>query len=81
MTGSLMPTSHPHLEPTPLVSRRGMLFVAGTSAAVHIVGCTTEEDSSNGTFGPGGGNSNSVAAGADGGAPRDAGVHGAMTRR
>jgi hypothetical protein len=74
-----MPTSQPLLEPTPL-SRRGLLFVAGAAAAVHIVGCTVEEDSSNGTFGPGG-DTKSVAAGADGGAPDAASSDARVTRR
>jgi len=65
-------TTAQQLEPT-CPSRRRTLFLVGAAAAVHIVGCTVDE-SDNGTFGSGGNSNNSVAAGADGGAPGDAGA-------
>jgi hypothetical protein len=71
MTDGTKLTPRQNLPPTLPVSRRGILFGAGVAAAVHIVGCTTDE-SSNSTDGSGGSNSNSVA-GADGGADAAAG--------
>jgi hypothetical protein len=75
-----MPTAQQPTPPPYPLSRRGALFVAGAAAAAHIVGCTTEE-SSDGTFGSGGQNTSSVAAGADGGAPADAGADAGTARR
>jgi hypothetical protein len=62
-----MPAARNHLIPSPALTRRGLLVLAGTVAVVQLAGCTVEmEDSSNSTGGSGG---TSSVAGADGGAP------------
>ena len=72
-------TTVQQLEPT-CPSRRRTLFLVAAVGAVHIVGCTVEE-SGDGTFGSGGKNTNSVAAGADGGAGAEAGFDLGAARR